>query len=72
MSGNGNGKGKKRVLLTASYGPNNLGWGEDMYDLMKSRLARGHGIFALSSHFHYFGLYIIAENRLERSIFKQT
>jgi len=53
---------KKRVLLTTSYGPNDLGWGEDMFDLLKSRLSRGHGPFALASHCHYFGLYVIAEN----------
>jgi len=54
--------GKPRVLLTASYGPNTIGWGEDMYDLLKSRLARGHGPFSMSSHMHYFALYLIAEN----------
>ncbi len=54
--------GKPRVLLTASYGPNELAWGEDMYDMMTSRLARGHGPFQLTSHCHYFGLYLIAEN----------
>lgn len=53
---------KPRVLLTASYGPNDLGWGEDMYDLMTSRLGRGHGPFQITSHCHYFGLYLIAEN----------
>ena len=53
---------KPKVLLTASYGPNELGWGEDMYDLLTSRLARGHGIFQMTSHCHYFGLYLIAEN----------
>jgi len=53
---------KGKVLLTTSYGPNELGWGEDMYDLLKSRLARGHGPFAMTAHCHYFGLYIIAEN----------
>ena len=53
---------KPRVLLTASYGPNELGWGEDMYDLLTSRLARGHGPFQMTSHCHYFGLYLIAEN----------
>jgi len=52
----------KKILLTASYGPNELAWGEDMYDLLNSRLARGHGIFRMASHCHYFGLYIIAEN----------
>jgi len=53
---------KPRVLLTTSYGPNHLGWGEDMYDLLTSRLARGHGIFQMTSHCHYFALYLIAEN----------
>lgn len=53
---------KPKVLLTASYGPNELGWGEDMYDLLSSRLARGHGPFQMNSHCHYYGLYVIAEN----------
>jgi len=53
---------KPKVLLTSSYGPNDLGWGEDMYDLLTSRLARGHGIFNMNSHCHYFALYLIAEN----------
>ena len=53
---------RPRVLLTASYGPNDLGWGEDMYDLMTSRLGRGHGPFQITSHCHYFALYLIAEN----------
>src|SRR4030042_165095 len=53
---------KKKVLLTASYGPNELAWGEDMYDLLNSRLGRGHGAFRWASHMHYYGLYIIAEN----------
>jgi radical SAM superfamily enzyme YgiQ (UPF0313 family) len=53
---------KPRVLLTAAYGPNELGWGEDMLDLLASRLARGHGPFQMTSHCHYYGLYIIAEN----------
>jgi len=53
---------KKRVLLTESYGPCELGWGEDQFDLFASRLARGHGAFRVSSHFHSFGLYMIAEN----------
>jgi len=52
----------KKILLTASYGPNELGWGEDMYDLLNCRLGRGHGAFRMASHCHYFGLYIIAEN----------
>jgi len=53
---------RPRVLLTSSYGPNDLGWGEDMYDLLTARLARGHGPFQMTSHCHYFGLYLIAEN----------
>jgi len=53
---------KPKVLLTASYGPNELAWGEDQYDLLTSRLARGHGPFQMTSHCHYFGLYLIAEN----------
>jgi len=55
-------KKKPKVLLTASYGPNNLGWGEDQYDLLKSRLARGHGPFQMASHCHYYALYLLAEN----------
>ncbi len=53
---------KPRVLLTANYGPNDLAWGEDQFDLLASRLARGHGPFQMTSHCHYFGLYLIAEN----------
>lgn len=53
---------KPKVLLTTSYGPYELGWGEDMHDMFTARLSRGHGIFSLTSHCHYFGLYIIAEN----------
>jgi radical SAM superfamily enzyme YgiQ (UPF0313 family) len=51
-----------KILLTASYGPNELGWGEDMYDLVASRLGRGQGPFQVTSHCHYFALYLIAEN----------
>ncbi len=53
---------KKKVLLLTSYGPYELGFGEDMHDMFSSRLARGHGIFSLSSHCHYWGLHLIAEN----------
>ncbi|MFO7557827.1 MAG: radical SAM protein [Desulfobacterales bacterium] len=53
---------KPKVLLTASYGPNELGWGEDMYDLIAARLGRGHGPFQVTSHCHYFALYLLAEN----------
>lgn len=52
----------KKVLLTSTCGPFELGWGEDMHDIMSSRLARGQGPFTLSSHCHYWGLYLIAEN----------
>jgi hypothetical protein len=53
---------KKKVLLLTSYGPYELGFGEDMHDMFSSRLARGHGLFSLSSHCHYWGLHLIAEN----------
>lgn len=53
---------KPRVLLTTSYGPNELGWGENMYDLATSRLARDQGLFRITSHMHHFGLFLIAEN----------
>ncbi len=53
---------KPRVLLTANYGPNDLAWGQDQFDLLTSRLARGHGPFQMTSHCHYLGLYLIAEN----------
>jgi haloalkane dehalogenase len=53
---------KPKVLLTASYGPNDLGYGEDMFDISASRLNRGHGPFLSTSHCHYLGLYLIAEN----------
>lgn len=53
---------KKKVLLLTSYGPYELGFGEDMHDMFGSRLARGHGLFSLSSHCHYWGLHLIAEN----------
>jgi len=55
-------KNKPRVLLTTAYGPHELGWGEDMYDLFSARLSRGQGVFSLTSHSHYYGLYLIAEN----------
>lgn len=55
-------KEKPRVLLTANYGPNELAWGEDMYDLMASRLGRGQWPFQVTSHCHCFALYLIAEN----------
>src|SRR3990172_11203047 len=52
----------KKVLLTSTCGPFELAWGEDMHDLMSSRLTRGQGPFSLSAHCHYWGLYTIAEN----------
>ena len=55
-------KRKPRVLLTANYGPNDLAWGEDMYDMVASRLGRGQWPFLVTSHCHYFALYLIAEN----------
>lgn len=55
-------KMKPRVLLTANYGPNELAWGEDMYDVIASRLGRGQWPFQVTSHCHYFALYLIAEN----------
>jgi len=55
-------KSKPTVLLTTAYGPHELGWGEDMYDMFTSRLSRGQGIFSITSHSHCFGLYLIAEN----------
>jgi haloalkane dehalogenase len=53
---------KPRVLLTANYGPNELGMGEDMFDVMGARLARGHDPFRIGGFHHYYGLYLIAEN----------
>lgn len=53
---------KRKVLLTTAYGPYDLGRGEDMNDAFTARLSRGHGAFSMSSHFHYFGLHLIAEN----------
>ena len=53
---------KSRVLFTSSYGPNELAWGEDQYDLLAARLARGHGLFQMTSHCHAFALYLLAEN----------
>ena len=52
----------KKVLLTNPCAPYDLGWGEDMMDLLASRLARGHDIANLKSHLPAWGLYLIAEN----------
>ena len=51
-----------RVLLTTPYGPFDKLRGESPHDLFASRLTRGHGAFSMSSHFHEFGLHMIAEN----------
>jgi len=53
---------KRRVLLTASYGPHEPICGEDQFDIFGSRLARGHYPFSINSIGHPFGLYLIAEN----------
>jgi haloalkane dehalogenase len=53
---------KPQLLLTTAYGPYELGRGEDMHDAFTARLSRGHGAFSMSSHFHYFGLHLLAEN----------
>ena len=52
----------KKVLLTNSMGPYELGWGEDQFDLFGARLTRGQGIFGLKGHLHAWGLFVIAEN----------
>lgn len=52
----------KNVLLTNAYGPYDTAWGEDMLDVLKSRLARGHDGLALSSELPAWGLHLIAEN----------
>ena len=51
-----------KVLLTTPHGPYDLAWGEDMMDLLTSRLARGHGITTNSADLPTWGLYLIAEN----------
>jgi haloalkane dehalogenase len=52
----------KRVLLTNPYGPYDLEWGQNQYDILGSRLQRGQGPFALSSRTPCLALYLIAEN----------
>ncbi|NQU07551.1 MAG: radical SAM protein [Candidatus Abyssubacteria bacterium] len=52
----------KRVLLTNAYGPYDLEWGENQFDILESRLQRGQGPFTLKSHTHCLALYLIAEN----------
>ncbi len=51
-----------RVLLTNPYGPYDLEWGENPYDILSSRLQRGQGPFTLSSSTPCAALYLIAEN----------
>lgn len=51
-----------RVLLATAHGPYASVWGESLHDLFTSRLTRGHGMFSFTSHWHAFGLYLIAEN----------
>lgn len=52
----------KRILLTNPYGPYELKWGQNYYDLLGSRLQRGQGPFTLSSEMPCLALYLIAEN----------
>ncbi|GAB4331481.1 MAG: hypothetical protein Kow0099_02770 [Candidatus Abyssubacteria bacterium] len=52
----------KRVLLTNPYGPYELQWGENQYDILSSRLQRGQGPFSLKSYTPCLALYLIAEN----------
>jgi len=52
----------KRVLFTNPYGPYDLEWGENQYDILESRLQRGQGPFTLKSHSHCLALNLIAEN----------
>ncbi len=52
----------KRVLLTNPYGPYDLEWGQNQYDILGSRLQRGQGPFTLSSRTPCLALYLIAEN----------
>jgi len=52
----------KRILFTNPYGPYDLEWGENQYDILESRLQRGQGPFTLKSHSHCLALNLIAEN----------
>lgn len=52
----------KRVLLTNPYGPYDLEWGENPYDILGARLQRGQGPFTLTSSTPCAALYLIAEN----------
>jgi radical SAM superfamily enzyme YgiQ (UPF0313 family) len=52
----------KRVLLTNPYGPYELYWGTNAYDITETRFHRGQGPFSFKSHTHCLALYLIAEN----------
>ncbi len=52
----------KRVLLTNPYGPYELSWGSNAYDITETRFHRGQGPFAFKSHTHCLALYLIAES----------
>jgi radical SAM superfamily enzyme YgiQ (UPF0313 family) len=52
----------KRVLLTNPYGPYDLEWGQNQYDILESRLQRGQEPFTLKSDLPCSALYLIAEN----------
>lgn len=51
-----------KVLLVTAHGPYAPIWGESLHDLFASRLTRGQGMFSFTSHWHAFGLHLIAEN----------
>lgn len=51
-----------RLLLTNPYGPYDLEWGENQYDILSSRLQRGQGPFSMKSYSPCLALYLIAEN----------
>jgi hypothetical protein len=59
---NGRPARKARVLLTSPYGPYDLQWGTAPTDLLGARLARGHALLSMSTHFPTLPLYLIAEN----------
>ena len=52
----------KKVLLTNPYGPYELAWGTNAYDITSTRFHRDQGPFAVQSHSHCIALYLIAEN----------
>lgn len=51
-----------KVLLATAHGPYDSVWGESLHDLFTARLTRGQGLFSFTSHWHAFGLHLIAEN----------